>query len=264
MHIVPTMFVRLLKLPEATRRRYDLASLRHVVHGAAPCPPHVKEAMLAWWGDVIGEYYGSTETGIATWHGLGEARRKPGSVGCPVPGATVKVLDEAGNELPRGGIGELYIRGSHVPDFTYQNQDAKRLEVTRGELVTAGDIGWMDEEGHVFLCDRKRDMVISGGVNIYPAEIEAALLGLPGVKDCAVFGIPDEEFGESLCAYIEPEATAVAPQPEAVRAALGRTLARYKIPKVIEIARELPREDSGKIFKRKLREPYWAAAGRRI
>jgi long-chain acyl-CoA synthetase len=264
MHIVPTMFVRLLKLPEATRGRYDLASLRHVVHGAAPCPLHVKQAMIDWWGDVITEYYGSTETGIATWNSTEDARRKPGTVGRPITGAVVKVFDEAGNELPRGEIGELYMRAAHAPDFTYQNQHEKRLELERDALFTVGDIGWIDDEGYVFLCDRRRDMVISGGVNIYPAEIEAALLRIPGVKDCAVFGIPDEEYGESLCAYVEPDADHAALDPEVVRAALRKTLARYKIPKIIEIARDLPREDSGKIFKRKLREPYWAAVGRRI
>ncbi|MGQ3029728.1 MAG: AMP-binding enzyme, partial [Ferrovibrionaceae bacterium] len=137
-------------------------------------------------------------------------------------------------------------------------------EVGHEDLVTVGDVGWVDEDGYVFLCDRKRDMVISGGVNIYPAEIEAVLIGMPGVKDCAVFGIPDEEFGESLCAYVEPDDPGDAPAPSAIRGFLGERLAKYKLPRVVEIAASLPREDSGKIFKRKLRAPYWEAAGRNI
>jgi long-chain acyl-CoA synthetase len=264
MHIVPTMFVRLLKLPEEIRRRYDLGSLRDVVHGAAPCPPDVKQAMLDWWGPVINEYYGSTETGIAVWLSAADARRKRGSVGCVLPGAVVKIFSEDGRELPPGETGEIYMRASYIPDFTYNKLDDKRAEVGRGDLVTVGDVGFIDNEGFVYLCDRKRDMVISGGVNIYPAEIESVLIGMPGVKDCAVFGIPDEEFGESLCACIEPDPREVPPAPAAVRSYLAERVAKYKVPKIVEIVPGLPREDSGKIFKRKLREPYWEKAGRAI
>jgi long-chain acyl-CoA synthetase len=264
MHIVPTMFVRLLKLPDAVRRRYDVSSLRFVVHGAAPCPPAVKQAMIRWWGPVINEYYGSTETGIPVWHDSHEALARPGTVGRAVEGAVVRVFDEAGRELPAGEIGEIYLGTSHSPDFTYHGQDDKRQEVGREGLVTVGDVGWVDAEGYVFLCDRKRDMVISGGVNIYPAEIEVVLAAMPGVKDCAVFGIPDEEFGESLCAHVEPEPEGPPLTVEAVRAYLGATLAKYKIPRVVEFATALPREDSGKIFKRKLRAPYWEKLDRSI
>ncbi|HEX6959605.1 MAG TPA: acyl-CoA synthetase [Ferrovibrio sp.] len=264
MHIVPTMFVRLLKLPEDVRRKYDLSSLRNTVHGAAPCPREVKLAMLDWWGPVINEYYGSTETGICVWLSAADARRKPGSVGCIQPGCTLKVFDDDGRELPPGEIGELYMRASYYPDFTYHNLDDKRREVGRGDLVSVGDIGWVDEDGFVYLCDRKRDMVISGGVNIYPAEIESVLIGMPGVKDCAVFGIPDEEFGESLCAYVEPDSVHAPPSPEAVRHFLSQHVAGYKVPKIVEVVTGLPREDSGKIFKRKLRAPYWEQAGRAI
>ncbi|WP_298726092.1 acyl-CoA synthetase [uncultured Ferrovibrio sp.] len=264
MHIVPTMFVRLLKLPEAVKRKYDLSSLRNVVHGAAPCPRDVKLAMIDWWGPVINEYYGSTETGIAVWLSAADALRKPGSVGRILPGCTVKAFGDDGRELPPGEIGELYIRAPYIPDFTYNKLDDKRREVARGELVTVGDVGYVDAEGFVYLCDRKRDMVISGGVNIYPAEIEAVLIGMPGVKDCAVFGIPDDEFGESLCAYIEPDDMAAAPSPDAVRSFLAQHVAKYKVPKIVEVVSSLPREDSGKIFKRKLRAPYWEKAGRSI
>ncbi|WP_341703421.1 acyl-CoA synthetase [Ferrovibrio sp.] len=264
MHIVPTMFVRLLKLPEEARRKYDLSSLRNVVHGAAPCAPPVKQAMLDWWGPVINEYYGSTETGIAVWLSAADAQTHPGSVGRVLPGATVVAIDEQGRELPPGEIGELYIRASYVPDFTYNRLDEKRREVAHGDLITVGDVGYVDADGFVYLRDRKRDMVISGGVNIYPAEIESVLITMPGVKDCAVFGIPDEEFGESLCAYIEPDQAAAPPSPADVQAFLLPRIAKYKLPRRIEIAASLPREDSGKIFKRKLREPFWQAAGRSI
>ncbi|MEW6211250.1 MAG: acyl-CoA synthetase [Acidobacteriota bacterium] len=263
LHMVPTMFVRLLKLPDEIKNKYDLSSLRFVVHAAAPCPPEIKRRMIEWWGMVINEYYGSTETGGVVFHTSEEALRKPGTVGRPIEGGVVRIYDEEGNALGANQIGEVYVRIDGLADFTYNGADDRRREVEREGLVTVGDMGYVDEDGYLFLCDRKRDMVISGGVNIYPAEIEAVLIACPGVKDCAVFGIPDEEFGESLCAYIEPEAQARL-DADMVRDYLSRHLARYKVPKVIELSNELPREDSGKIFKRKLRAPYWEKAGRQI
>ena len=263
MHIVPTMFVRLLRLPQAVKQRYDVSSLRFVSHGAAPCAPAVKRQMIEWWGPVINEYYGATETGVVVWHGSEEALRKPGTVGRVVPGGTLRIVDEQGSDVRQGEVGEIYVRGPHLSEFTYNNDEAKRREVALGDLVTVGDIGYMDADGFLFLCDRKRDMIISGGVNIYPAEIEGALIQMPGVRDCAVFGIPDEEFGEQICAYVEPLPGA-AIDAIAVRAFLGGHVARYKVPKVVEFAAALPREDSGKIFKRKLRAPYWERAGRSI
>ncbi len=263
MHIVPTMFVRLLRLPQEVRDRYDVSSLRFVSHGAAPCAPAVKRQMIEWWGPVINEYYGATETGVVVWHGSEEAIAKPGTVGRVVPGGILRIVDEQGNDVKQGEVGEIYVRGPHLSEFTYNNDEAKRREVALGDLVTVGDIGYMDADGFLFLCDRKRDMIISGGVNIYPAEIESALIQMPGVRDCAVFGIPDEEFGEQICAYVEPLPGA-AIDAIAVRAFLGGQLARYKVPKVVEFAVALPREDSGKIFKRKLRSPYWEKAGRSI
>ncbi len=263
MHIVPTMLVRLLRLPEETKRRYDVSSLRFVTHGAAPCAPAVKRRMIEWWGPVIYEYYGATETGVVVWHGSEEALRKPGTVGRLVPGAILRIVDDQGRDVAQGEVGEIYLRGPNLSDFTYNNDDAKRREVALGDLVTVGDIGYLDADGFIFLCDRKRDMIISGGVNIYPAEIESALIQMPGVRDCAVFGIPDEEFGEQICAYVEPVAEAALDAAE-VRAYLAQHLARYKVPRVVEFSPALPREDSGKIFKRKLRAPYWEKAGRRI
>jgi long-chain acyl-CoA synthetase len=263
LHMVPTMFVRLLKLSDETRSKYDLSSLQFVVHAAAPCAPDVKRRMIEWWGPVINEYYGSSETGCVVFHTSEEALRKPGTVGRPIMGGIVRIYDEDGNELGPNQVGEIYLRIREFPDFTYNGLHEMRLEIERDGLVTAGDVGYLDEDGYLFLCDRKKDMVISGGVNIYPAEIEAALISMPGVHDCAVFGIPDPEYGESLCAYLEPEPGAGLNADE-VRRFLTSRLARYKVPKVVEFHSELPREDSGKIFKRKLRAPYWEKAGRQI
>jgi long-chain acyl-CoA synthetase len=263
MHIVPTMFVRLLRLTEEVKRQYDLSSLRCITHGAAPCAPAVKRQMIEWWGPVINEYYGATETGIVVWHDAAEALANPGTVGRLVDGGVMRIVNEQGHDVKPGEIGEIYLRGPLYSDFTYNNDDAKRREIALGDLVTVGDVGYQDDDGYLFLCDRKRDMIISGGVNIYPSEIELVLIEMPGVRDCAVFGIPDEEYGEQICAHVEPQpGTAI--DAAAVRAFLGQRIARYKVPKVVELAAALPREDSGKIFKRKLRAPYWEKAGRRI
>jgi long-chain acyl-CoA synthetase len=263
LHMVPTMFVRLLKLPAEVRNKYGLSSLSFVAHAAAPCPPDVKRQMIEWWGPVINEYYGGTETGAVVFHTAEEALRKPGTVGRAILGSAVKIFDETGRELPPGEIGEVYLRNFSWPDFTYHNMDEKRRQVDRDGLVTCGDVGYLDEDGYLFLCDRASDMVISGGVNIYPAEIEATLIGMPGVHDCAVFGIPDDEFGEALCAHVEPDAGASLQQTD-VQAYLRARLANYKVPRLVEFHSELPREDSGKILKRKLRAPYWEGAGRQI
>jgi long-chain acyl-CoA synthetase len=261
--MVPTMFVRLMKLPESVRRRYDTSSLRHVVHAAAPCPADVKRAMIEWWGPVIYEYYGSTESSALTFANSEDALRKPGTVGRILDGVELRFLGESGGPLPQGAIGEIYSRTADTPDFTYHNKPEKRAEIDRDGFITSGDVGYIDADGYVFICDRKRDMVISGGVNIYPAEIEAALHAVPGVHDCAVFGIPDEEFGEALMAVVEPQGGVTLDVAD-IRARLKTALADYKVPKHVEILKNLPREDSGKIFKRRLRDPYWERAGRRI
>ncbi|WOH84071.1 acyl-CoA synthetase [Bradyrhizobium sp. BEA-2-5] len=261
--MVPTMFIRLMKLPEAVRNKYDVSSLRHVIHAAAPCPADVKRAMIEWWGPVIYEFYGSTESSAVTFATSEDALKKPGTVGRISTGAELRFIGEDGKEVPQGQIGEIYSRIKGNPDFTYHNKPEKRAEIDRDGFITSGDVGYIDEDGYVFICDRKRDMVISGGVNIYPAEIEAVLHAVPGVHDCAVFGIPDAEFGEALMAVVEPQA-GVTLDIASVRAQLKTSLADYKVPKHIEIRSGLPREDSGKIFKRRLRDPYWEQAGRRI
>src|SRR5205085_11406346 len=258
--MVPTMFIRLMKLPEAVRKKYDMSSLRHIIHAAAPCPADVKRAMIEWWGPVIYEFYGSTESGAVTFATSDDALKKPGTVGRISPGAELRFVGDDGRVVPDGEIGEIYSRISGNPDFTYHNKPEKRAEIERDGFITSGDVGYIDADGYVFICDRKRDMVISGGVNIYPAEIEAVLHAMPGVKDCAVFGIPDAEFGEKLMAVVEPmDGGAVS--ADDVRAYLRRHLADYKVPRAIEIGRDLPREDSGKIFKRRLRDPYWQGVG---
>ncbi len=261
--MVPTMFIRLMKLPQAVRRKYDMSSLRHIIHAAAPCPPDIKRAMIEWWGPIIHEFYGSTESGAVTFATSEDALKKPGTVGRISPGAELRFVGDDGQSLPPGEIGEIYSRISGNPDFTYHNKPEKRAEIERDGFITSGDVGYIDDDGYVFICDRKRDMVISGGVNIYPAEIEAALHAVPGVHDCAVFGIPDDEFGEALMAVVEPQ-SGVTLDTADIRAQLRAALADYKVPKHVEIHRHLPREDSGKIFKRRLRDPYWERAGRKI
>jgi long-chain acyl-CoA synthetase len=264
MFMVPTMFVRLLKLPEEMRARYDLSSLEFVMHAAAPCPPEVKRGMIDWLGPVVHEFYGSTESGAVTVVDSHEWLQRPGTVGCAIQGGEVRIYDDGGTRLGPGAIGEVYTRLEFLPEFTYHQLPDKRAEIDREGFITSGDVGYLDEAGYLFLCDRKRDMVISGGVNIYPAEIEAVLIACPGVKDCAVFGIPDAEFGEALMAVVEPQPGVPAPSVTEVRAYLARHLADYKVPRRIELGSDLPREDSGKIFKRRLRDPYWANAGRAI
>lgn len=261
MHMVPTMFVRLLRLPEADKHAHDLSSLRFVVHGAAPCAAHIKRAMIEWWGLVINEYFGSTETGIPIWHSAVEALAKPGTVGRLIEGGRVAVVRPDGTACSVDEPGEIFMRQMAVPDFEYQGKPGARLEADHAGLISVGDVGYLDADGYLFLCDRKRDMVISGGVNIYPAEIEGALIGLAGVRDCAVFGLPDDEFGEKLCACIELEPGAVLDAAD-VRGFLKQQLANFKVPQRIEFCETLPREASGKIFKRKLREQLLAAAAR--
>ena len=263
LHMVPIMFNRLLKLPDAVRSKYDLSSLRYVVHAAAPCPAPTKRAMIEWWGPIIHEYYGATETGAVVLCNSEEWLAHPGTVGKPIPEADVKVIDAGGSPLPPRGVGEVVAKITTGADFTYHGDDEKRRGAEKAGLIAPGDIGYFDEDGFLYLCDRVKDMIISGGVNIYPAEIEAELHKMPGVADCAVFGIPDEEYGEAVCAVVQTQPDAELTQSE-VRAYLRAQIAGYKVPKRVDFQAELPREDSGKIFKRKLREPFWEGLDRRI
>jgi long-chain acyl-CoA synthetase len=260
---VPTMFVRLLKLPKEIRSKYDLSSLKFVMHGAAPCAVHIKRAMIEWWGPVVHEHYGGTETGAVTYLDSEQWLAHPGSVGRPLDSVNLLVLGEDGEEIETGGTGEIVAWHGYYPEFTYHGDDEKRRRAQKKGLMSLGDVGYLDNDGFLYLCGRASDMIISGGVNIYPAEIEAEILKLAGVADIAVFGIPDDEFGEQICAVIQPRPGVTLDEAE-VRSELRKTLAGYKVPRKIEFSDTLPREDSGKIFKRKLREPYWEKAGRSI
>ena len=261
--MVPTMFVRLLKLPAETRARYDLSSLEFIIHAGAPCAPDVKAGMIAWLGPIIHEFYGGTESGSVTYCDSHDALAHPGTVGRPVEGAVVQIHREDGSLAAPGETGEIFMRISYYPDFAYIGRDDLRREIERDGLITCGDVGYLDPDGFLFICDRKRDMVIVGGVNVYPAEIEAILTGMDGVRDCAVFGIPDDVYGEALMAAVEPlEGRTV--EPDAVQAYLRDHLADFKVPRTVEIVPSLPREDTGKIFKRRLRDPYWEGRGRAI
>ena len=262
-YLVPTLYVRLLRLPDAVKRRYDVSSIRHVSSTGSPCPPEVKRAMIDWWGPVFNEAYGSSELGYMSYVTSAEALAKPGTAGRALPGVELKILDEQGHELPAGEAGLIYARQPGLVDFSYQGNDAARHAMERDGFLTMADVGYIDRDGYLFIVDRSADMVISGGVNIYPAEIEQVLIEMPGVLDCAVFGIPHDEFGEALAAAVQPRDGAVL-QGDAVQHFLRERIAGYKVPAVVTFHDALPREDTGKIFKRKLREPYWAGRARRV
>lgn len=265
--VVPTMFVRLLRLPKEVRERYDLSSLTSVVHAAAPCPPHVKHAMIDWWGPVLREYYGGSETGAVTWCDTADWLAHPGTVGRAEGSCAVAVVGPEGTVLPAGRTGEIYLKPSdNWPEFSYLGDPAARAAMELPGLpgyVTLGDIGHLDEDGFLHLSDRRHDMIISGGVNIYPAEVEGALLALDGVLDAAVFGIPDDEFGEVPVAHVQPEPGAQL-TAEAIRTGLADRLASYKVPRAVVFEERLPRDESGKLFKRQLRDPYWEGRERAI
>jgi long-chain acyl-CoA synthetase len=261
--LTPTAFVRLLKLPKGVRDSYDVSSLKSATHTGGPCPPEIKRHMIEWWGPVINEVYGGTEMGCAFFCTSADWLRYPGTVGLPLEGTRYAILDDANRPLPHGAVGEIYARNPAYGDFTYVGLDQQRREVERDGMITLGDIGYVNEEEFLFLCDRKRDMVISGGVNIYPAEIESVLLTKDDVRDCAVYGIPDDDLGETLVAAVQLKDGAVE-NAEGVREFLKARLTNYKVPKIIEFHSMLPREDSGKIFKRKLRDPHWEGRARAI
>jgi long-chain acyl-CoA synthetase len=257
-YLVPTMYVRLLRLTAAERSRYDVSSLRFVASTGAPCPAEVKRAMIDWWGDVINETYASSELGYLTTISSKEARVKPGSAGRAIEGVTIRILDDEGHEMPDGTIGKIYARQTLMPSFTYINRQSDRDALEHDGFLTVGDIGYVDADGYLFVSDRRTDLVLSGGVNIYPAEIEAQLITMPGVADCAVFGVPDAEFGQALVAVIQPGGE-TSLTVEQVRSFLAPRLAGFKIPRTIVFRAQLPREDTGKIFKRKLRDEFTQA-----
>jgi len=256
-HMVPIQFRRMLALPEEIRRKYDVSSMRWLIHAAAPCPIPVKRAMLDWWGPCVYEYYAATEGGgtIATPQDWLE---RPGTVGKAWPVSEIMIADDAGQPCPPGLPGTVYMKMGI--DFEYKDDPARTAAGRLGEYFTVGDVGFLDSDGYLFLCDRKSDMIISGGANIYPAEIEAEIITHPKVADVAVFGIPDEEWGEQVKAVVQP-ADGVAPSDQLaaeILAWIDGKLAKMKWPKSIDFMAELPRDPSGKLLKRRLRDPYWA------
>jgi long-chain acyl-CoA synthetase len=261
-HMVPTQFRRLLNLPN--RAEYDVSSLRAAIHGAAPCPQEVKRRMLAWWGPVVIEYYAASEGGGTAITATDWVER-PGSVGKAWPGSVIKVLDPQGNEVPPGDTGQVYMQMG-TSTFEYHRDADKTRAARAGSLFTVGDIGYLDKDGYLYLCDRSSDLIISGGVNIYPAEIESELACHPSVADVAVFGIPHDDWGEEIKAVVEP-IPGVVPD-EALTASIldfaAQRLARFKLPRSIDYLDVLPRDPNGKLYKRHLRDPYWAGHERKI
>jgi long-chain acyl-CoA synthetase len=255
-HMVPTQFHRLLALPEDVRSEYDVSSLRVMIHGAAPCPLETKRRMLEWWGPVVVEYYAATEGG-GTSISAEEWLRKPGSVGKAWPGSVVRVLDDDGADMRVGEPGLVYMKMG-AATFEYHKDKEKTLAARVGDLFTLGDIGYLDADGYLYLCDRKSDMIISGGVNIYPAEIEGELAVHPKVADIAVFGLPHADWGEEIKAVVQP-ADGVQPNDDLTQELLayaGERLAKFKLPRTIDYVEELPRDPNGKLYKRKLRATY--------
>ena len=266
-HMVPTQFHRILgAVPPLERDRYEVAQLRAMVHAAAPCPPEVKRQMIDWWGDSIWEYYAATEGG-GTIISAAEWLEKPGSVGLPWPNAEIRILDDSGNRVPTGEEGTVYMSLA-LADFEYKG-DREKTDSNRVDgFFTVGDWGLLDEDGYLFLKDRRSDLILSGGVNIYPAEIEAALMAIASVADAAVFGIPHEDWGQEIKAVVQPADVSVLGDTSAqevlgdeIMAALGGSLAKFKHPRSIDWIAEMPRDPSGKLFKRKLRDPYWEGHG---
>jgi long-chain acyl-CoA synthetase len=262
--MVPTQLHRLMQLPADVRAKYDVSSLRQVIHAAAPCPIDLKRNLFDWLGPVIYEFYGATEGGgtLATPQ---DWLDHPGTVGRPWQGADIKILDDEGKDVPSGTVGTVYmlLMGG---DFRYKGDDDKTSANRHGDYFTVGDMGELDEDGFLYLCDRKIDMIISGGVNVYPAEVEAALFSHPAVGDAAVFGIPDEEWGEQVKAVIEP-APGYAATSELAADLLSHCttlLAKYKCPRSIDFTEAMPRDPNGKLYKRRLRDPYWERSGREV
>ncbi|WP_234334367.1 AMP-binding protein [Streptomyces sp. NRRL B-1347] len=249
---VPTVLHRLLRLPAAVRESYDTSSLRAVVHGAAPCPEDVKRRAIDWFGPVLYEFYAATEGGVTAVTSADWLAR-PGTVGLPMADVDIRVLDEDGRPLPAGETGGVYFRP--VVPFAYHQDPDKTRRSMREEYFTAGDHGYLDADGWLYLRDRRTDLIVSGGVNVYPAEVEAVLLAHPEVADAAVVGVPDEEWGQRVAAVVRPEAGAAAADGlvERLVTHCRGALAGFKVPRVIEVRAEVPRSEAGKVLRREIR-----------
>ncbi|MCW2849452.1 MAG: acyl-CoA synthetase [Marmoricola sp.] len=256
---VPTMFVRMLKLPEGVRASYDVSSLRTVVHAAAPCPVEVKQQMIAWLGPVVHEYYASTEANGATYVGPEDWLAHPGTVGRPLLG-TPRICDPSGALLPAGEVGTIYFERDDEP-FTYHGDPDKTAATRHPEhpfWATVGDLGYVDDEGYLYLTDRKAFMIISGGVNIYPQEIEDLFSLHPAVLDIAVIGVPDDEMGERVVAFVSPASSASADLPTELTSYARERIAHFKVPREFIVTDDLPRTPTGKLVKQELRDRYAA------
>ncbi|MEP3890944.1 MAG: AMP-binding protein [Hellea sp.] len=262
-YLVPTMMVRMLKLPEDVRNKYDVSTLRFGISTGSAWPRDVKQAMIDWFGPIFYETYGASEIGFMTLISSEEAQHKPGSVGKVLEGGSIKIIDDDGQELPVGTAGTIYVDLPQFGDFTYSNTDGDLRGQRYGSHATVGDIGYLDADDYLYISDRKKDMIISGGANIFPAEIEASLIKMPEVFDCAVFGAPHPEFGEMVIAAVQC-ADGKSLTLGDVQNFLSDKIARFKTPRKLDIHDQLPREDSGKIFKQRLRAPYWDKTGRKI
>jgi acyl-coenzyme A synthetase/AMP-(fatty) acid ligase len=264
---VPTMFTRMLKLPEEDRRRFDLSSHRVAIHAAAPCPRPVKEAMFEWWGPIIHEYYGGTELNGLTYVGPEDWLAHPGTVGRPLLGQ-LHICDEKGEELPVGEAGIIYFELPATTFEYYKDPDQTRAaqHVEHPNWTTLNDVGRVDEDGYLYLTDRASFMIVSGGVNIYPQEIEDCLIMHPQVEDAAVIGVPNEEMGEEVKAVVQVS-PGVDPGADLERELLAyarQHLSHYKCPRSIDFEAELPRQPTGKLYKRVLRDRYWAGHESRL
>jgi long-chain acyl-CoA synthetase len=256
-HMVPTMFHRLLSLPPDVRAGYDVSSLRFVLHGAAPCPLAVKQGIIDWWGPVVYEYYAATEGG-GTFVTCEQWLSRPGTVGKPASPDLIHILDEAGAEAPVGEVGTIYLKAPDGAAFSYYHDPAKTASAYRDGYFTLGDVGYLDADGYLYLTDRSVNLIISGGVNIYPAEIEAVLITHPAVGDVAVIGVPNDEWGEEVKAVVEPQ-PGVHATPALATELIGwcrDRLASYKCPRTVDFTSRLPRHDNGKLYKQQLRDRY--------
>jgi long-chain acyl-CoA synthetase len=267
-YFVPTHFVRFLKLPDDVKSAFDPSGLRAVFHTGAPCPPDVKRAMIDWWGPVFIDYYGASEgPGSGTIIDSHEWLRKPGSVGKPLPTCEVWILDDNGKRLGPNEVGQIYFKNLLGTDFEYHHADekTKRAHLEPG-VFTYGDVGYLDDDGYLYLSDRKIDMIVSGGANIYPAEIESVLITHPAVADVAAFGVPNDEFGEEVKAAVQLAEGQQASDDLAqeLKEFARERLAGYKVPRSIDFHDAFPRTPTGKLQKRLLRDPYWEGKERAI
>ncbi len=258
-HMVATMFHRLLQLPEESKARYDLSSLAYIIHGAAPCPVHVKQAMIEWFGPIIWEYYAATEGGGGFLVGSEEWLTKPGTVGKPGPEFDNKILDDDGNEVATGEIGTIYMRAPQQGRFEYYKDSEKTGGSYRGDYFTLGDMGYFDEDGYLFLTGRTAELIISGGVNIYPQEVDSEILKHEAVLDVCTIGVPNDEWGEEVRSVVQLQ-PGIEPSDalsEELIAWAKERLANFKCPRSIDYVDELPRSAAGKIQRRVVRAPYW-------